>query len=660
MLNLIETYENLVAVPSLHYQPVFAQAVRVAMEKFRPDAVAVELADTLAAEMDWLASCWPAPVAVMTENEIVPCVPGDSILEAYRLATAQKIPTFCVDLDFTGAIHRPGVLLPSSEFAPRVGRLFLEATDALLEQAGQAAESDVAREAFMAAQLAELMQKYPSVLWVGGIGHWSRIVQRLGSRDFTSPQADIVQSHVIRRARLAPTALHRMTGRIPFLLTRYAKTPDRYDESEAIRALGLAACRSKALVSLCIEGRKGDAEDELPESAAASADVARMLLFARNLAASSGMREMPDLGELLTAASATMGNRYAGRLYQIAMRERLTAMSRDLSALTYENEGGMQGYRLDGQWLNAAPYWEPPGGTGRMWVVQQVDAAKKMREPYANVSSAKEGEQMAWVAYPSDETAYESFVRYILEHASLPDSQESKSLPFQTGLRDGVDVRNTIRHWKDGTVYVREQANAQLRITNAVIDFTSHTERSVVLQGKGKGRNHAGWIDPDCTHVGGCSREATEAVVLQNQPCSVTLRKREFSFVTLDCPTWIKGGRGVTFFDRVINPLVNLPTGANNLYDWLEIMFRFCQRKTVAYYAEYVPSLRVMRIARKHHVRLVCIPLSRIPKPLLERNRTFRFMNLTRSQWDEFLKAIADQKNAWVPERGQSGNPRVA
>ena len=660
MLNLVEIYENLVAVPSHHYQPVFAQAVRAAMEKFQPDAVAVELADALKAEMDWLVSCWPAPVASVTEHEIFPCVPGDSIMEAYRQATARKIPTFCVDLDFFGEIKRSRVSLPSCEFAPRVGRLFLEVTDALEEQAGPAADGDVAREAFMAARLGELMAKHRCVLWVGGMAHWTRIVGRLKNRDFTGPQVNIEPSRVIRRVRLAPTALAKMTGRIPFLLARYAKASDRYDEASALRSLGLAACRSKAKVSLQIEGRKADVEDELPETPVASVDVAKMLIFARNLAAYSGMREIPGLGELLTASSATMGNRYAGRLYQIAMKEHLTAKSRDLAPLTYEGDGKVQGYRLEGKWIQAEPYWKPPGDPGAIWVVQQDDAVKKMQEPYANVSGAKEGEKLAWAAYPSDETAYEAFVRYVLEHASLPDSQESKSFPFQTGLRDGVDVRDTIRHWKDGEVYVREQANAQLRVTNAVIDFTSRTERSAVLQGKSiGGSNNAGWIDPDCEHVGGCSREATDEEVVQDKPCLVTLRKREFSMVTLDCPTWIKGGHGVTFFDRVIEPLLYLRKGDNDLYDWLEIMFRFCQRKTVVYYSAYVPSSRITRIARKHRVRLVYIPLSRIPKPLLQRNRTFRFMKLTRTQWDELLKGISDQHNAWIPERSQTGNPRV-
>ena len=569
VLNLVETHENLVAVPSCHYQPVFAQAVRAAMERFHPDAVAVELADALAAEMDWLASCWPAPAASVTESAILPCVPGDSMLEAYRLAKAGKIPMFCVDLDVAGPIRRTAVTLPSSEFAPRVGRLFLEASDAMLEQAGPAANGDLAREAFMATRLAELMQKYRCVLWVGGMAHWTRIVQRLRNRDFAGPQVDVVRSHTIRRARLAPTALYRMTGRTPFLLARYAKNPDRYDEAEAIRAMGLAACRSKAVVSMRIEGQKGDDGDELQEPTSASVDVARMLIYARNLAASSGLREMPGLGELLTASSATMGNHYAGRLYLIAMRERLTTKSRDLPPLTYETETGVQGYRLDGQWLSAEPYWEPAAGIGMMWVVQQSDAAKKMREPYANVSAAKEGERTAWVAYPSEEPAYEAFVRYVLEHASLPDSQESKSFPFQAGLRDGVDVRDTIRHWKDGTIYVREQANAQLRITNAVIDFTSRSERSAILQGKAIGKVRAGWIDPDFSHVGSCAREATDLMKLQDQPCYVSRHRRDLSLVSLDCPNSLKDSTRKTFYDRVILPLLDLPGKRNRQPVWL-------------------------------------------------------------------------------------------
>lgn len=647
---LIETCENLVGVPSYHYQPVFAQVVRAAIEKFRPDAVAVELPATIAGEMDWLVSCWPDLAVSVSKETFIPCVSGDSIIEAYRLARQKRLPAFCVDLDVADPIHRSKVNLPSCEFASRVGRQqFLETTDALEATAGPPAGGDLAREAFMAQRLSELMKQFRCVMWVGGMAHWTRMAQRLRSGNFTGPAVRVIRSRTFRRAKLSPTALYKMTGRTPFQLARYAKTPCRYDEWQTVRALGLAACQSKADVTLRIAGHDAPA-DESAEPVSASVDVARMLIYARNFAASSGIREMPGLGELLTAASATLGNRYAGRLYLIAMRERDGAQTHGLPSLTYERKDGKQGYRLEGRWLTAEPYWPSPGSRS-LWVAQQLDATRKMQAPYASVPKAKDGDPWEWMAYPSDETAYEAFVRYVLEHASLPDSQESKSFPFQAGLRDGVDVRDTIRHWKDGTVYVREQANAQLRITNAVIDFSNRSERSEILQGKAEGKEDAGWTDPSFKHVGSCSREASDPVLLQDTPCRVTLRRRDFSLVSLDCPNWLKDPTsGRTFYDNVILPLVKLrhEKPSDNLYGWLEIMFRFCARKVVAYYAAYAPSRRIKQIARRHRVRLAYIPLSRIPKPLLKLNRTFRFIRLTKLQREEFLKTIADQKNAWI------------
>jgi hypothetical protein len=77
-------------------------------------------------------------------------------------------------------------------------------------------------------------------------------------------------------------------------------------------------------------------------------------------------------------------------------------------------------------------------------------------------------------------------------------------------------------------------------------------------------------------------------------------------------------------------------------------MFGFAARKPVAYFSRYKPSQRVERIAAKHRVRVVHIPLRRIPAALLERNRSFRFFNLTRSQWEALQKGIAESRGAWA------------
>ncbi len=651
--SLIVTCRNLAGVPSHHYSPVFAQTVLAAFEKFSPDAVAVELPTTLASEMDWCVSCWPEPVALISEKYTLPFVPGDSMVEAIRLAYQNKIPTFCVDLDVADPIRRLSTyVLPSSEFAMRVGKQFLETTDALRDAQGCPPDEDLAREAFMAQRLAELMKQFRCVLWVGGMAHWTRIAERLRLGNFSGPQVGAVERRTVRRAKLMGTALLRMTGRFPFLINRYAKDPSGYNEWETIQALGLAALRSKSRVTIKIAGQRESLEDELPEPMRASVDLARMLIYARNLAASSGLREIPQLGELLTAASSTLSNRYAGRLYLTAMREIRRPRSGRLPALSYGYEGGVQGYQLDGEWISTEPYWIPGAGSRSIWVPQKGGATKRIKEPFACLSPAKEGDRLGWMAYPTDETAYEAFVHYAMEHASLPDLQEYKSFPFQTGLRDGLDVRNTLRHWQDETIYVREQRNTPLRITNAIVDFSSKSEESSILRGEAKGGLRGGWVDPSCDNLGTCSRDVSH-IVLQERPCHVSLQQREFSLISLDCTNSVKSSKRKSFYDLVIYPLVVLPKKDDNLYGWLEIMFRFCKRKAVAYYAAYTPSARVKQIARKHGVNLIHIPLSRIPQPLLERNQTFRFLHLSKSQWEELLKAIADQKNAWVPESGQ-------
>jgi AAA domain (dynein-related subfamily) len=110
----------------------------------------------LGGELDWALRCWPTPVGSNARDLIVPWIPGDSILEARRLARQLGIPVHLVDLtvvDVAGAEpprERPVALLPGPEFAPRVGQAFQDAVDAVAEPPST---GDLAREAFMAERL---------------------------------------------------------------------------------------------------------------------------------------------------------------------------------------------------------------------------------------------------------------------------------------------------------------------------------------------------------------------------------------------------------------------------------------------------------------------------------------------------------------------------
>ena len=128
-----------------------------------------------------------------------------------------------------------------------------------------------------------------------------------------------------------------------------------------------------------------------------------------------------------------------------------------------------------------------------------------LEEEKLTARAGRDGRQ-AWVGYPPDETEYEAFVEFVLRRVAAGN------------------------------------------ITHGIIDFTSRTERSAVLRGKGAGSLRAGWVDPDLVGVGSVSREARPHVILSDKPFNVTLRQREFSLVTLNAPTLIPGDDSKSFY----------------------------------------------------------------------------------------------------------------
>ena len=235
--------------------------------------------------------------------------------------------------------------------------------------------------------------------------------------------------------------------------------------------------------------------------------MARTAVYARNLAATRGLRELPSLAELLLSAKATIGDGYAARVYRLAMRDTVTDATRALPALTWEVAPNARraGYRLNGRWLATEAWLRADRAALAIPEFSELDRAARDGH-YKDLPRPHSGDRFFWGAYPPDEAAYEEFVRYLLRRASVSDEDAGRSAPFTCGMRDGVDVRATIRHWQDDTLYVREARRGAMRFTNGVIDWTSSTERSPVLWSLGA-NDRGGWNDPDSPHVGSCSRE---------------------------------------------------------------------------------------------------------------------------------------------------------
>ena len=321
---LVRRFQHLMAVPSFHYDGVFGRVVHEVFATAPPQVVALELPPEMRPELAWAATCWPGSVVSIATTRgtgaaatTLPFVPGDSIVEAFRLATAAGIPVACVDANVvTSAGERAGRAdrLPGAELAGRTGIEYVALAEALMSQR-PAGPSALTREAVMAGYLAALMEDYASVLWVGGLAHWSRIEARLRAADFSAPAVPTAPPLKWRRGRLAPSALHRMTGQSPWKVQSFAASPQTFDPLALVLGM-LHEAGPEGIVGV----------DSVPEPCSA-VDRARVGIYARNLAATDGLREEPQLSELVVAARNVVGPRYAARVYHLGMTEQATARS---------------------------------------------------------------------------------------------------------------------------------------------------------------------------------------------------------------------------------------------------------------------------------------------------------------------------------------------
>ena len=148
------------------------------------------------------------------------------------------------------------------------------------------------------------------------------------------------------------------------------------------------------------------------------------------------------------------------------------------------------------------------------------------------------------------------------------------------------------------------------------------------------------------------SREVGHETIDTQGEAAVTRRRREWSFVTLDHPTFETRPGSGALWDRVIEPLVVLGQG-DDVYDWLELVFRFCEGKPFVYYSQYTPSARIDALARSHKVRMRWRALGHLSGALVARHRYWRQLWLADSQWRALKGRLARRCGPGMPLRAQ-------
>lgn len=502
----LEQFGPIHALPVLHYRLESAQLVRMAAQRVRPDAVAIELPPTL--EVPFRRALQRLPqVSVLSYQEpaknsgqekvatvYLLVEPADPLVEAARQALELGVPLHFVDVD-SGDYPRHHEPLPDSYSICRIG---LAAYYCKYQQScrGEApCAEDIRREQGMAFRLQKLAQSYQRILYVCGMAHLERVKQA-----FNTPQAaplERIHRDGVTVWNLHPDSCREILGEFPFLSAVYEYRRGRLPAEP--RETGSGLRKQFHALELIQGGRQELPEDTLLDNAIRRSarhlgdegsfpDRQRIIYrlfceasrhyrqetgesihvwqkraffkFSRNYALQNSML-IPDLFQLLAAARGCIDDNFGYAFCRLATFYPWQSASSDLATISISPEEIWGGSRH----ISFRPRQKRHKGLSRMNLLKR----KREKRP----GEWLEGfDDPSICSYPPEDIAVEEYGRFLKRKGSLQLSEElSRSEKFSTSLLDGIDMRETLRNLHEGAIYVREQQRAKGGVGCLVVIF---------------------------------------------------------------------------------------------------------------------------------------------------------------------------------------------
>ncbi len=169
--------------------------------------------------------------------------------------------------------------------------------------------------------------------------------------------------------------------------------------------------------------------------------------FSRNLALVDH-NLMPGVYDLTLAARSIVDDNFAYEVWQMA--NRYPVQQTEDPPLETVNISGEE------MWLR----------TRKLRLRRRLPRLKQRLKPAAIKSRKREKFKGEWASqtegesicsYPPEDIVIENYGRFLKQYAkSVVSEERSRVEPFLTSMRDGIDLRETIRNWHEGKLYVRE------------------------------------------------------------------------------------------------------------------------------------------------------------------------------------------------------------
>lgn len=371
------------------------------------------------------------------EVAYVPVEPTQAVIAALRTARQERIAWAFCDLEVDHFESRGGIY--PDPYALKRGVSPAHFAAAVLPSLGPPpSEQARDRAAHMARRLKVLEVEGP-VLFLCSFREWPWVRQAY-RENWEPPEPEPFYAPV-ETWRIREQTLAFVMGELPFLAHLYEQRRQTLGPDEHLSVDGIK--------ELILEARdRWVAEDARVERSLSPQRLSLLLKYVRNLTLTS-RRLSPDLYTLALASKQVVGDGLAIQVVETARTYPYQGEGRPWEEASFGLEGRavlpstgevlakslLPGQDVSWRHLELTP--PPPKPKIQEW--------KQRWNPHSSCS------------YPPEDSRIESFRNHVQELGkALIGADLARSEKFTTSLMDGLDIRETIRHWYTGDLYVKQ------------------------------------------------------------------------------------------------------------------------------------------------------------------------------------------------------------
>jgi hypothetical protein len=387
----------------------------------------------------------------------VPIDPCQGVIAALRLAIEERVRRAFIDLETDR-------FLPVSQTFPDPYALKQTPLErfaaAVLPSLGPLPSGQPQhRVEWMAHRLRELERHYDSITLVCSLTDWPWIVNAYLDKIQPTAQPDQVED--VQAWRVDSDSLLFMLGELPFVTALHERARAELDSDDNLTVDGI-----KELLIAARTAYNADLKDRARKISPLL--LSQLLKYVRNLTLLE-RRLTPDLYTLVTAAKQTAGDQYALHLAETAATYPIS--NTEPPPLPVLKMGIEKGRLDDGEIVQLVSRLPGPPIHWR--------SCKLSRRP---PSTDRIRWSMAWnpfsqCSWPPEDEQIENFRAHLFDRArQVIGADLVRTEKFTTSVRDGIDIRETMRHWHDGEIHVKILPRSQARLDCAVMLFDSPAE----------------------------------------------------------------------------------------------------------------------------------------------------------------------------------------